>query len=322
MASPRDPCCTPRSAACHAAAVARKAGHAFWRSVAPWGRTQRSGEQCACRRVKFAAAAARLAAGRLAPQSPSAKAASGPVAAMQYLRRSIRGVRPLHLGRAASEIGHGGNGMATPRDWARTGRQRGACEFDRWRQQAWMTVMKAYRRCGCGVWSGVLLVLVVPDRAAGRLRSAQEMQYPVGAAVAEDGTCISRIRNSTAIWKFAGGKLEKFFEGSAKFRTPLYAVRCVAIDHQGKLLAGDSSTREVYRFDEAGKPIPLTQGKIGVPTLHRRAQEWRNPGGGSGTACASGRCRRKAVSQSSWPKWPASSDCVWTRTISCGSRRA
>jgi sugar lactone lactonase YvrE len=45
----------------------------------------------------------------------------------------------------------------------------------------------------------------------------------------------------------------------------LCAVRCLAFDHQGKLLAGDSSTREVYRFDDAGKPVPLTQGKIGTP---------------------------------------------------------
>jgi len=46
-------------------------------------------------------------------------------------------------------------------------------------------------------------------------------------------------------------------------------VRCVAAgiyDDQGKLLAGDSATREVYRFDEAGNPVPLTKGKIGIAT--------------------------------------------------------
>jgi sugar lactone lactonase YvrE len=30
-------------------------------------------------------------------------------------------------------------------------------------------------------------------------------------------------------------------------------------------LAGDSATREVYRFDEQAKPQPLTGGKIGIP---------------------------------------------------------
>jgi hypothetical protein len=125
--------------------------------------------------------------------------------------------------------------------------------------------MTAYKGCWTGVLGWVLLVLMVPT-AAGPLACAQEMQYPVGAAVAEDGTVYIADRNFHGIWKFAAGKLEKYFEGSAKFRTPLNAVRCVAMDHQGKLLAGDSATREVYRFDDAGKPVPLTQGKIGAPT--------------------------------------------------------
>ncbi|HBL43028.1 MAG TPA: hypothetical protein DDZ90_06490, partial [Planctomycetaceae bacterium] len=57
-----------------------------------------------------------------------------------------------------------------------------------------------------------------------------------------------------------------FFTGSKVFRTPLNAVRCVAIDKEGHVLAGDSSTREVYRFEKAGaKPQPLTNGGIGIP---------------------------------------------------------
>jgi sugar lactone lactonase YvrE len=54
-------------------------------------------------------------------------------------------------------------------------------------------------------------------------------------------------------------------EKTKKFRTPLNAVRCLAIDADGKLLAGDSSTREIYRFDDAGKPQPLTKGNVGIP---------------------------------------------------------
>ena len=38
-----------------------------------------------------------------------------------------------------------------------------------------------------------------------------------------------------------------------------------SIDHEGNLLAGDSSTRDVYRFDADGKPQPLTDGWIGIP---------------------------------------------------------
>ncbi len=39
----------------------------------------------------------------------------------------------------------------------------------------------------------------------------------------------------------------------------------MAIDHQERLLAEDSSTRDVYRFGDQGQPQPLTAGWIGIP---------------------------------------------------------
>src|SRR3990167_3554221 len=122
--------------------------------------------------------------------------------------------------------------------------------------------MTVSRRFWTGVLGGLIVTMAAVMATPGTI-SAQELQYPVSVAAAEDGTLYIADRNFHGIWKFANGKLEKFFEGSAKFRTPLNAVRCVAMDHQGKLLAGDSATREVYRFDEAGNPVPLTQGRIG-----------------------------------------------------------
>jgi DNA-binding beta-propeller fold protein YncE len=67
------------------------------------------------------------------------------------------------------------------------------------------------------------------------------------------------------VWKIANGKLEVFFKGSNKFRTPLNAVRCVAVDAKGRLVAGDSATREIYRFDAENKPEPLSKAGIGIP---------------------------------------------------------
>lgn len=95
--------------------------------------------------------------------------------------------------------------------------------------------------------------------------SAAELQYPLAIARADSGTIYLADRNLPGVWKIDGGKLSLFFEGSKKFRTPLNAPRCIAIDKKGRVLAGDSSTREVYRFDEAGKPQPLTGGEIGIP---------------------------------------------------------
>ena len=91
------------------------------------------------------------------------------------------------------------------------------------------------------------------------------MKYPLAAAVGADGVIYVADRDLPGVWKFADNKWSVHFQGSKKFRTPLNAVRCLAIDHEGKLLAGDSSTREIYRFDEAGQPQPLTKGGIGIP---------------------------------------------------------
>ncbi|MCO6455075.1 MAG: NHL repeat-containing protein [Pirellulaceae bacterium] len=94
---------------------------------------------------------------------------------------------------------------------------------------------------------------------------AQGLQYPLSAAVLPDGKLYLADRNLPGIWRAEGGKLQVFFQASKKFRTPLNAVRCVAADGQGRLLAGDSATRDVYRFDEAGQPVALTNGGIGIP---------------------------------------------------------
>ncbi len=96
--------------------------------------------------------------------------------------------------------------------------------------------------------------------------SAEEgMKYPLAAAVGTDGVVYVADRDLPGVWKFADNKWSVYFQGSKKFRTPLNAVRCLAIDHQGKLLAGDSATREIYRFDDAGQPQPLTKGNVGIP---------------------------------------------------------
>lgn len=94
---------------------------------------------------------------------------------------------------------------------------------------------------------------------------AQEMQYPLAVAKAPTGEIYVADRNLPGIWKIVDGKASIYFQGSKKFRTPLNAVRCLAIGPDGTLYAGDSSTREVYKFDAEGKPQPLTKGYIGIP---------------------------------------------------------
>ena len=100
----------------------------------------------------------------------------------------------------------------------------------------------------------------------GRSLSADDpMVYPLAVAVAPDQSIYIADLRLPGVWKFADGKLSIYFQGSKKFRTPLNAVRCLAIDKDGKLLAGDSATREIYRFDDQAQPKPLTNGNVGIP---------------------------------------------------------
>lgn len=94
--------------------------------------------------------------------------------------------------------------------------------------------------------------------------SGQELQYPLAIAAHGETIYLADL-NLPGIWKSQAGKSSVYFQGSQMFRTPLNRPRCVAVDAEGRLYAGDSSTREVYRFDDEGKPQPLTNSSIGIP---------------------------------------------------------
>jgi len=115
------------------------------------------------------------------------------------------------------------------------------------------------------VWS-VIVAVVVWHASLAASALAAEPQYVLGIAARDAQTVFLADRQLPGVWQMTDGKLSLFFEGSKKFRTPLNAVRCLAIDREGRLLAGDSSTREVYRFNAENRPEPLTKGGIGIPT--------------------------------------------------------
>lgn len=89
--------------------------------------------------------------------------------------------------------------------------------------------------------------------------------YPLDLCVNDQGVAYVVDRNLPGVWQRKDQQLTVFFKASPKFRTPLNAARCLACDRQGRLLVGDSSTRDIYRFNADGQPEPLTGGKIGIP---------------------------------------------------------
>ena len=123
-----------------------------------------------------------------------------------------------------------------------------------------------HRRFSRGARAAILLGVVLAVVLLGADNGiAAEPQYLLGITADTSGNVFLADRELPGVWQLADGKLSLFFQGSKKFRTPLNAVRCLAIDQQGKLLAGDSATRDVFRFGDDKMPVPLTKGEIGIP---------------------------------------------------------
>ena len=90
------------------------------------------------------------------------------------------------------------------------------------------------------------------------------LKYPVSVTTSETSVYVAD-RQLPGVWVIADGKPKVFHQATKKFGTPLNAIRCLAIDGNGRLLAGDSATRDIYRFNAQGVPVAVTGGKIGIP---------------------------------------------------------
>lgn len=89
--------------------------------------------------------------------------------------------------------------------------------------------------------------------------------YPFDTVVTASGEAIVVDRNLPGLRSYKDNQLTILFQGSKKFKEPLNAARALALDNDGKLIVGDSATRDIYRLDDSGKPQPLTNGGIGTP---------------------------------------------------------
>jgi DNA-binding beta-propeller fold protein YncE len=103
-----------------------------------------------------------------------------------------------------------------------------------------------------------------PPAAAPTAAAAPDV-YPLDAVATPSGAVVVVDRNLPGLWQWKDGNLSILAQGSRRFREPLNAARSVAVNAQGQVLVGDSSTREIYRVDEAGQLQPLTGGQIGIP---------------------------------------------------------
>lgn len=94
---------------------------------------------------------------------------------------------------------------------------------------------------------------------------AAGLQYPLGVAVAADDSLVVADRLLPGLWRVVAGEASILAAGTKRFRTPLNAVRAVAVAPDGTVLVGDSATREIYRIGADAVPVPLTGGGVGIP---------------------------------------------------------
>lgn len=111
---------------------------------------------------------------------------------------------------------------------------------------------------GCG-----MLGNAIPAARADAPPDAPE--YPLAVAPLADGSLVVADRVMPGLWRIADGKAAVQALGSKKFRTPLNAVRAVAVAPDGTVWAGDPATRDLHRVAPDGTPTALTGGKIGIP---------------------------------------------------------
>lgn len=111
-----------------------------------------------------------------------------------------------------------------------------------------------------------------PEEVPDRIQAERDglPRYPLSVAVGPSGQLFVADHHLPGIWQVEEGRWQLYFQGEKTFRTPLNAIRCVAFDSQGNLLAGDSATGDVYRFNQEGQPESLTArdrplGQITIP---------------------------------------------------------
>jgi len=119
-----------------------------------------------------------------------------------------------------------------------------------------VTAVAAWVLCSLGAGLG---------GGAARGQDVPGMRYPLSVAAAPDGTIVVADRQLPGLWRIADGKATVLYQGEKRFRTPLNAVRAVAVGRDGTVFAADSSTRDVYRIAADGTAAPLSGGRIGIP---------------------------------------------------------
>ncbi len=89
------------------------------------------------------------------------------------------------------------------------------------------------------------------------LARAQNLDYPVDVGVNADGVVFVADHQAHALLKLDGGSFQIVAKGEGAPRTPLFGIRHIALDKEGRWIASDPATMKLYRIDAAGTTVAV-----------------------------------------------------------------
>lgn len=95
--------------------------------------------------------------------------------------------------------------------------------------------------------AATLLLFLLGDR----------LLYPVDVAVDEKGVVFVADLEAHALFTIESGAARVVAQGKGLPRTPLFGIRHIAIDKEGRIVASDPATMKLYRIDRSGQVTPL-----------------------------------------------------------------
>jgi len=86
---------------------------------------------------------------------------------------------------------------------------------------------------------------------------ADELLYPVDVTVDDKGAIFVADHEAHALLKLDGKAFRVVAKGKGLPRTPLYGIRHIAADKEGRIVATDPATMKLYRIDASGNVTPV-----------------------------------------------------------------
>ena len=86
---------------------------------------------------------------------------------------------------------------------------------------------------------------------------AQGLSYPVDVAVDAKGVVFVADHQASRLLKLEGDSFAIVAQGEGNPRTPLFGIRHITPDNEGRWIASDPATMKLYRINSSGGVVPV-----------------------------------------------------------------